>query len=185
MRTSPAARTTLAVTLLVGAVVLAVLAARWLLPQLGLAERFTRPVAAAPRPHHILAQLENGSVLVMPHQAPAPAAAPPGPCEFEPLLAPASRKDGRYRLVDGAGTLPDADAYLEVASEAAAAGRRRDSEVALIMACRVSGSEGVPDRPEVREAQQRLASLYLEQARSQAQAGTAAPYLDRAQFLLD
>lgn len=171
--------------LLVAAVVLLALTARWVLPQLGLEERFTRPVATTPGPSHIVARLENGTRLVMPYQSPAPTPVAAGPCGFEPLLAPANPKDGFYQLTGADAQLPDASAYLRVARDAAAASRLRDSEVALIMACRLATGAGEPDPAQADDVRKRLARLYLDQARFAGAHEAATVYRQRALYLLE
>ena len=172
--------------LVLGGALPAALTAAWTLPHFGLGEHFSRPVASAPRPNHIFARLEDGTALVMPYQSAAPAPPEARGCGFGPMVPAASRHDGQYRLVDASGQrLPRAAAYLKVASEAAAAGRSRDSEVALIMACRVATGPPAPQEPGLRRIHARLASLYRRQARAAGDASMADAFRQRAQALLE
>lgn len=164
------------------------LAARWLLPQLGLLEHFDRPVAAEPRPNHIVARLQNGQQLVMPYESPTPSPPPAAadPCEGEPLLPPAGRNDGLYRLTrTGGEPQPQASAYLAVAREAARTGRTRDSEVALLMACRLAARDAASDSVlAAADARQRLGVLYLAKLRANPEGEAAESVRARAHGLL-
>lgn len=74
-----------------------------------------------------------------PGPLPVVASSPPvtGPCSFDPVVPVAGERDGQFGLDAVAPDLRPS-AFLAVAREAAADGRRRDAEVALIAACRLA-----------------------------------------------
>lgn len=76
--------------------------------------------------------------LATPVAAVAPA--PTGPCAFDPVLPPSGARDGKFQLdaVARASDPAQATAFVAVAREVAGEGRRRDAEVALIVACRLA-----------------------------------------------
>lgn len=77
------------------------------------------------------------TLAAMADQAPLP---PPTACAFEPLIPPRGAADGRLRMEHPfpAGPRAKAKVFLRAAEKAAAGGRPRDEEVALIAACRYS-----------------------------------------------
>lgn len=121
--------------LLAGAVAVAVMA--WYL-----AGRGDPVVTEAPLPAP-LASAESAAQPPASTQPPGPmpvvASASPvtGPCSFDPVLPAAGERDGQFRLDAVAPDLRP-NAFIAVAREAAADGRRRDAEVAFIAACRLA-----------------------------------------------
>ena len=102
------------------------------------------------------------AAVAVPSQ-PVVAAAPPpsSTCDFEPLVAGRDAGDGRFQLEPALALDRSAEAgpFLAVAEEAAAEGRNRDTEVALIAACRIAGRMGARTAV-VADVQSRLAQHY-------------------------
>lgn len=100
------------------------------------------PLAAAPT----AAAMQGRAALLPQVQVPRATAATdvlvpsPTACGFEPLIPPGSAADGQVRMEHPfpAGPRAKAKVFLRIAKNAAANGRPRDEEVALIAACRYS-----------------------------------------------
>lgn len=123
--------------LLAGAVAVAVLA--W-----ALIGRDHPAASEAPLPASLASAAPTSSAPAAaaaqpPGPMPVVAAAPPvtGPCSFDPVVPAAGERDGQFNLETVAGDLRP-NAFVAVAREAAADGRRRDAEVAFIAACRLA-----------------------------------------------
>lgn len=105
------------------------------------------PVATAslPQPGATDAAEQQSAAPEPAVQAPAVAAAVPAGCPTEPLLPASGERDGQFNLqaAPAAGSGIEPSAFLKVAEEAAGEGRPRDAEVALLVACRLTGA-GAP-----------------------------------------
>jgi hypothetical protein len=122
---------------------------------------------------------------------PAPAAQPvaavaaPTACAFQPLLGASDARDGQFMLdaVPAIHRSSDFTPFLAVADEAAREGRMRDTEVALIAACRIASQAGAASAP-LADVQTRLAHHYATVAASGDAAGPRTQLLERAETLL-
>src|SRR5688500_17553621 len=93
-----------------------------------------------------LAEEQVAAAAPAPEAAPVPAAPETG-CEFDPVMPAVGSADGKFTLEAAlaAQPAPSPSAFLAVAQEAASQKRPRDTEVALIAACRAAGrTAGVP-----------------------------------------
>ena len=120
-----------------------------------------------------------------------PVAVPPlgdriSACEFEPVLAVSGVGDGRFdvRAPLAQEQLPDPQAFVEAARQAATAGRPRDTEVALIVACRLASRAGPARSLPLAEIQSRLGQHYAQLAARQPASEAQIESLLRAQTLL-
>lgn len=126
----------------------------------------------------------NAALASPPAADPAPAVA--AACGVEPLLAPASARDGRFTLEAAAGAEPPSvRGYLAAARDAARQGRWRDSEVALLVACRLAAGKSPRVSVPVADVQSLLGQRYLEAAEAQHDEPTRAMLLERAEGLLE
>ena len=156
----------------------------WLLPAMGPTQV---PAFAGGEPPG------TASTLVPPEVAPAGrAGADPGrsaaaaACGFEPLLASASARDGRFTLTTAAGNEPPSlSGYLAAAREAARQGRARDSEVALLVACRLAAGQWPQVSVPVADVQSLLGQRYLEAADAERDDTVRSGLLQRAEGLLE
>lgn len=170
--------------LLAGAVAVAVLA--WYL-----VGRDSPTVTEAPMPAPLAsaAPAGTGQVLESP-QPPGPlpvvASTPPvtGPCSFDPVLPAAGERDGQFRLDAVAPDLRPS-AFVTVAREAAADGRRRDAEVALIAACRLASRLAPPPSVPVGDVLGQLGQHYGTLAVDSALEGVRHELQARAHMLLE
>lgn len=167
--------------LMVGGAIALWASVAWLLPAMGPAMR-PLPAAelAAASPTSQLAPSEVAS------GGRASAGSTALACEFEPMLAPASGRDGRFTLDAATGSdSPSVRGYLAAAREAARQGRVRDSEVALLVACRlVAGKSPLVSVP-VADVQSLLGQRYLESAEAERDEALRAALLERAEGLLE
>ncbi|MEJ8838839.1 hypothetical protein [Ramlibacter sp. AN1133] len=95
-------------------------------------------LAGAVARREALRQAHVGEPAAVAAPAQVQALAVRGPCDFAPLLPPRSAADGRLRMEHPFPASPAAKAkvFMRKAQGAAASGRARDVEVALIAACR-------------------------------------------------
>lgn len=115
--------------------------------------------------------------------APSPAASG---CGFEPMLAPTSARDGRFSLEAAAvNEPPSLRGYSAAARDAARQGRLRDSEVALIVACRLAAGKWPAVSVPVADMQSQLAQRYLEASDVERDDAVRAAILERAEGLLE
>ena len=123
--------------------------------------------------------------LTAPGAAKTAAAQPAAPaaCAFDPIVASAGSADGKFVLADASQQFSDSAPFLAVAEEAAAAGRPRDAEVALIAACRIASHAGAVSAP-VADAQARLANHYAQVGGQQNEGPARVTLLERAEDLL-
>lgn len=120
--------------------------------------------------------------------APVPAArtAPSADsCPFEPMVARQGPPDGRFALQAALSirSTSNPSAFLAVAREAAAQGRPRDAEVALIASCRVAGQALGAYAEELAHAKSQLGQFYAELGSQENAAGQRAELLRRAETL--
>ncbi len=110
---------------------------------------------------------------------------PPKACGFDPLIAPRSDGDGVFALHAAVANQPgnDPTAFLSVAEEASVQGRARDTEVALIAACRVAARE-TADAVPVADVQTRLSQHYTAIAMRERDLAARLPLIERADQLL-
>lgn len=152
----------------------------WLLPAMGAA---TAPLAAGEQ------STSSASLLAPPEVAPAAGAgatAAASACGFEPLLAPSSGRDGRFTLDAATGRdSPSARGYIAAARDAARQGRWRDSEVALLVACRLAGATSPLVSVPVADVQSLLGQRYLEAAEAESDDALRSALLERAESLLE
>lgn len=107
-------------------------------------------------------------------------------CGFEPVLARAGARDGRFTLEAAAGSEPPSvRGYLAAARDAARQGRWRDSEVALLVACRLAAGKSPRVSVPVADVQSLLGQRYLEAAEAQRDAVARSMLLERAEGLLE
>lgn len=135
--------------------------------------------------------LQKGSVSSVSSVSPAAAAVTPtpvvpGPCGFEPLLDAAGTHDEQFDLQ---ATLanerqPDANAFLAVARETSVEGRPRDTEVALIAACRAAARASTPPSVLLSDVLARLGQHYAEAASAQPSESVKQEAMARARQLL-
>jgi hypothetical protein len=113
------------------------------------------------------------------------AAGPPAACAFDPLVAQGAAGDGQFALHAAVANHQGSDPspFLSVAEEAAVQGRSRDSEVALIAACRVAAKAGAATAP-VAEVQTRLAQHYTALATREREQAARRALVERADGLL-
>jgi hypothetical protein len=109
---------------------------------------------------------------------------PAGPCSFAPALAPSGPHDGLFSLDSALATrqLSTPRAFISVAKEAASHRRVHDTEVALIVACRLAG-ETSPRSVVLADAQASLGQLYVQYAPAPGDQARS-ELLERAQQLL-
>lgn len=128
-----------------------------------------------------------------PVPAQAVAAAPPSarsvvprPCGFDPVLEPSGAGDQQFELQAAlaADRQPEAHAFLAVAREAAAQGRQRDAEVALIAACRMAARATPPPSVLLSDVLSRLGQHYAEAGASQPSETVKDEAMTRARQLL-
>jgi len=118
--------------------------------------------------------------------ATATATAPAFRCAYEPLVAPSGPGDGQFVLNDALlnrQQLAPA-AFVAVAKEMAEEMRRRDAEIALIVACRVAGKASSSPTVALADVQAQLGQHYLESASNESSSGAKAGLLARAHKLL-
>lgn len=106
-------------------------------------------------------------------------------CGFAPLLAPSSAADHQFTLgaalaIDKTG---EPGPYLDVARQAAGAGRMRDAEVALIVACRLAARQPGGPTVALADVQERLADHYASAAIVEEARATRARIWARARSL--
>jgi hypothetical protein len=121
-------------------------------------------LAAAWQQHEALraaAQVQEASAATAVAQR-APAGGSPRDCSFEPVLASAGPRDGRYAVRAALAVQRSGDPapFLDVATEAANEQRMRDGEVALIVACRLAARETGSPTVLLGDIQARLADHY-------------------------
>lgn len=158
----------------------------WLLPAMG--PVMVPGFAGSEPPAAVTSQLvpgdgaSAGRAAAQAQAQPTAAAA----CGFEPLLAPASNRDGRFTLEPAAGGEPPSlRGYLAAAREAARQGRLRDSEVALLVACRFAAGQSPRVSVPVADVQSLLGQRYLEAADAQRDEAVRSVLLERAEGLLE
>jgi hypothetical protein len=141
---------------------LAILAAWKFYPQLWPSR--DSPALAAAWQHHearrAAAQEEEPAAAAVAQRAPAGGV--PRDCSFDPVLASAGPRDGRYAVRAALAVQRSGDPapFLDVASEAAGQQRMRDGEVALIVACRLAARETGSPTVLLGDIQARLADHY-------------------------
>lgn len=156
----------------------------WLLP--AMAPMLAPDVASSNAAATAASQLvpSNAGLASPPAADAAPAVA--AACGVEPLLAPASARDGRFTLEAAAGAEPPSvRGYLAAARDAARQGRWRDSEVALLVACRLAAGKSPRVSVPVADVQSLLGQRYLEAAETQRDEPARAMLLERAEGLLE
>lgn len=157
----------------------------WLLPALGPAlsphvEASGLPAAGAAS-HLVASDTAAGG---RPAADAASRAAPA--CGSEPLLPPTSTRDGRFTLEPApGGEPPGMRSYLAAARDAARQGRVRDSEVALLVACRLAAAQSPRISVPVADVQSLLGQRYLEAADAQRDEAARSMLLERAEALLE
>lgn len=156
----------------------------WLLPAMGPGMR--PDLAGAGQPSAAL------STQLAPSEAApagrAAAGAPPtaAACGFEPMLAPVGARDGRFTLDAAApGDPPSVRGYVAAARDAARQGRSRDSEVALLVACRLAAGKSPLVSVPVADVQSLLGRRYLEAAAAEPDESVRTAILERAEGLLE
>ena len=127
-------------------------------------------------------------LFVAPAPMPVSASQPLSTCPVQSTVAAASDKDGKFPLqLDLAGlTTAEIGSFIVIGKESASAGRQRDAEVALLMACRLAEKLKGPAATETADAKYQLAWHYaaLTQDGPSAPAlGARAEWLWRAQLL--
>ena len=107
-------------------------------------------------------------------------------CEFDPVLAVSGVGDGRFdvRAPLAQEQQPNPQAFVEAARHASNAGRPRDTEVALIVACRLASRAGPATSLPLAEIQSRLGQHYAQFAVRQPASEAQMESLLRAQTLL-
>lgn len=118
----------------------------------------------------------------------APPAAPPpsGPCTFEPLIPAASARDGHARMEHPfpGGPREKAQVFLRAARKAAAEGRTRDAEVALIATCRMHAEAATKPSLPLATVLARLGAAYVAAATRERQPQLQEQYIARAREVL-
>lgn len=156
----------------------------WLLP--AMAPALAPGMASSGATANATSQLvpSNAAPASRPAAGAAPAVA--AACGVEPLLAPASARDGRFTLQAAAGAEPPSvRGYLAAARDAARQGRWRDSEVALLVACGLAAGRSPRVSVPVADVQSLLGQRYLEAAEVQRDETARALLLERAEGLLE
>jgi len=151
----------------------------WLLPAIGPA---MAPIAALEQ-----STAPSASLLAPAEVAPAAdATGAASACGFQPMLPSASGRDGRFTL-DAATPKdpPSVRGYLAAARDAARQGRWRDSEVALLVACRLAGATSPLVSVPVADVQSLLGQRYLEAAEAESDDALRSALLERAEGLLE
>ena len=112
--------------------------------------------------------------------------AQPGACGFEPTIASNSMIDGRFTVAAGlrGGRGLEPGAFVTVAEEAAAEGRLRDAEVALIVACRMAAEGASGPTVPLADIQSQLGQHYAAAAALTAAPAARVTLLTRAHELL-
>lgn len=157
----------------------------WLLPAMGPA--MLPGFAGAEQPAASSAsQLVPSDVAPVAASAAEPPSAADAACGFAPMLAPASPRDGRFTLDAVAlNDPPSVRGYLAAAREAARQGRSRDSEVALLVACRLAAGKSPLVSVPVADVQSLLGQKYLEAADAERDEIARTALLERAEGLLE
>jgi len=142
------------------------------------------PAPVEPTPPAATLTEEPGAVRSALAAVPAARAAPSADsCPFEPMVARQGPPDGRFALQAALSihSTSNPSAFLAVAREAAAQGRPRDAEVALIASCRVAGQAVGFYAEELADAKGQLGQLYAELGSQENAAGQRAELLRRAE----
>lgn len=171
--------------LMVGGAVALWASLAWLLPAMapamGPGGAAGEPVASSSTASPLVASPATAAQAISPGAAEAAAA-----CGAEPVLAPAGARDGRFTLDQSAGTEPPSlRGALAAARDAARQGRLRDSEVALLAACRQAAAASPPVSVPVADVQSLLGQRYLEAAGAQQDPAVRAALLERSERLLE
>ena len=158
----------------------------WLLPAMAPAMSAgvsaSEPSLASSTASQFVASNATGAAATSPAAATSGAAA----CGVEPRLAPARERDGGFTLAAAAGAdAPSLRGYLAAARDAARQGRVRDSEVALLVACRRAAAKSPLVSVPVADVQSLLGQRYLEAAEAQGDATVRAALLERSERLLE
>lgn len=175
--------------LLAGGAVGLWIAFAWLLPRLGL----LTPEGASPVPPAATAGTHvplgaglaaaSAAAALRPPPRPVPAGTPA--CDFEPLVPVSGPSDGRFTLDAALAGNERVRGYVAASREAARQGRQRDSEVALIVACRLAARHAPSLSVPVADAQARLGQRYLELLQGMAEGELRGRLLERAGQLLE
>lgn len=123
---------------------------------------------------------------VAPRVASSTAAPPALACGYDPLVVPSGPGDGQFG-VDAALALrqkPSPAAFAAVAKEAAEEQRPRDTEVALMVACRLAASASSVPTVALADIQTRLGQHYFDSASGEGFIEARAELLERAHELL-
>lgn len=142
---------------------------------------------AAPKPPPMPVFHSQASPAPVVQAAAAPAPAPtPSTCAFDPIVPAGGARDGQFALEPALALHRSADPapFLAVAGESAKDGRPRDTEVALIAACRIAGQAGANAAP-VADVQTRLAHHYAVLARQTPEGEARTALMARAEELLE
>lgn len=118
--------------------------------------------------------------------APAPTPPPAGPCTFEPLIPAASARDGHARMEHPfpGGPREKAQVFLRTARKAAAEGRTRDAEVALIATCRMHAEAATKPSLPLANVLARLGAAYVAAATRERQPQLQEQFIARAREVL-
>lgn len=169
--------------LMVGGAIALWASVAWLLPAMGPA---MLPLSASEQAAASSARQLAATDVAASGRAAGGAAPAAAACGFEPILAPSSARDGRFTLdAATAGDPPSVRGYLAASREAARQGRARDSEVALLVACRLVAGTSPPVSVPVADVQSLLGQRYLEAADAERDDTVRTTLLERAEGLLE
>jgi len=164
----------LATGVLVGGIAVLGAALHWVDRQSAAPPERAAPVAAAADPPASQAA------------ATVPAAAPASTCPSDPLAAASDGDDGKFELrrALASASPAQAPAFIAVAREAAAQGRMRDAEVALLAACHIAEASAGHDTAPLADVKSELGQHYVQLAARQDGADAREDLLQRATWLL-
>ena len=139
---------------------------------------------AAPKPPAMPVFHSQASPAPVVQAAVAPTPTP-STCAFDPMVPAGGARDGKFALESALALHRSADPapFLAVADESARDARPRDTEVALIAACRIAGQAGANAAP-VADVQTRLAHHYAALARQAPEGEARTGLMARAEELL-
>ncbi|MGE4243585.1 hypothetical protein [Ramlibacter sp.] len=109
----------------------------------------------------------------------------PTGCDLDPVAQANGSRDGQFTLRTGLahGSAPEPTAYVTVAREAAADGRLRDAEIALITACQLAGEATPAPSTPLADIQMKLAEHYAALGATDRAGESRSEFLRRAQVL--